>query len=1058
MKKASVLLAVLCAAGPVLFGFQVASTKGSIEGQMVDAKTNAPVKRAAVTLQGYPMRGTRPGQPPPENVSLTAETDASGHFAFRDLEAGNYSINGQRQGYVVAPYQGYPSVSVILGKGQLLKDLTVRLTPQAVITGKVLDEDGEVVQSAQVSILRRDELQWNVRRGGGWQNYWGSAQTNDLGEYRIPSLAPGSYVVRAAWRNNMAGPRYPNRPLPSAPESIYVATHYPSEPDLNAAAAVTVEMGAEVRGIDIRLRKAKAVRLRGRVEGVPAGSRTMPWVNLVPRDAARFDPFGNMTSASRSGDNTFEIGGVLPGAYFLTAQLTEPNPAMAAVQPVEVSDKSIDGLVLRLAPSREVHGTVLVEEKTPVDLGTVGVRLTVQPSMTGRYSPPVRITSGQFTLKDVLPVPSSVEVNGLPQTCYVKTIRYGGRPIPPDGVDLTSGEQLEIVVSTRVAELAGTVVDDDGKAAPNSMVALISSDATGWPQQTHTRQGGDFSLSVKPGEYQAIAWEATYMNPLTPEFSKRFVGRTTPLKLVPGSHETTRLTVVSRADLAKFDGSVPPARPLGSISGTVVDAKSGAPVKNATVSLGVHCCRGGSDKSVEADEQGRFSMPGVEPGFYRIIAQRRGYAAPAPGPTEQEDLTIVGDGQQLTNVVVKADPQAVIAGRIVDEYGEPLAYARVAALRRLDNREARPWAPGGNVQTDDRGEYRIANLPPGNYVVRAIYRSRNQRPDIEQALPEQPEMVYRVQFYPEAEEPESARLVKVTTGAEVPGIDMKLQRVPVFRVRGKLIGEEGGGQSVLQLVPKKARAGLPPILQPVVRGPEGAFEFWAVRSGSYYLVARNSANSRFAVQPVEVGGKHIDGLTVELTGGREVHGAFKIENGRGQVYFNLIPTIASLRSITQNVMDGDTTFTLTNVAPIPYTIGESLQPEYYWKSIVHGGRPVTDRIIDFGTAGLLEITVGVGAARVDGTVLDLQGKAIPYAAVALVPVSGAVAVRTGTADAEGKFYFGSLAPGDYRPVAWMTVPPGRIEDADFVRKSASSSTPFSVEARDRKTVRVTAQE
>ncbi len=1073
MKNASVLLVCLCAAVPAVFG-QVAPAKGSIEGQVVDSKTNAPIKKASVNLQGG-MTFARPGQPPSQNGPLTAETDAKGNFIFHDLEAGNYQIHAQHQGYVTLPYQGYPNASVVIGLGQDLKGVIVKLTPQAVVTGKVLDEDGEAVQGAQVALLRRDE----PRRGGigGWSTP-GMTQTNDLGEYRVAGVTPGSYLVRATWRNNMGMTYYPDRPAPSEPELTYIPTLYPSAPDASTATSVTVDIGAEVNGIDIRLRKAKTVRIRGRLEGMPASSsgngggfngRMMPWVNLVPRDATRFDRYGNMTPTMQPGDGTFEITGVLPGAYFLTAQLAEPSsgPAMAAVKPIDVSDKSIEGVVLHLDAARDVQGSVIVEEKTPVDLGNARVRLTMQVSAQGRSQQPVRIAGREFTLKDVLPVPASVNVDGLPQTCYVKEVRYGGRPVPPEGADLTSGEQLEIVLSTAVAELAGTVVDADGKAAPDSVVTLISGDATGWPQQTHTSRGGDFAFSVKPGEYQAIAWEAIDMNLLAPDFLKPFAARATPVKLTAGSHEIAKLTVVSLADTQKQLGLVPPTKPLGGIAGTVVDSKSGAPVKYASVTLrhtgGVYYYgfvqpsrAFDNPYNAETDDRGRFSISNVEPGVYRINTQAPGYAASRPDPNGTEDLSIVGDGQQLTGVMVKISPQAVITGKIVDENGEPLVHASVSVYRTADNLGAWRWRYVAGNSTDDRGEYRIANLQPGSYVVRAFYRNRGGS-SFEQALPEQPDMTYRAQFYPDAAEVETAKPVNVASGAEVSGIDMKMQRAPTVRVRGKVTGEEPGGRYTLQLVPKKASDGFPLDEPSAIRGPEGAFEFSGVRPGSYYVIARGLPGSRFAAQSIEVGEKHIDGLTVDLASHREIRAAFKMEGGRGSVYFSLAPTIAGLPQINQNVMDGDTTFTLTDVAPITYTLGDNLQPDYYWKSILHGGQPITGRTIDFGTPGLLEITVSSGAARLNGAVVDLQGKPVPNAVVALAPAGGAsAAVRTGTADAQGKFYFASLAPGDYRLAAWTAAPLGRIEDADFVRTSAGNSAPLSLAARDRKTVQVTA--
>ncbi|MGO9231604.1 MAG: carboxypeptidase regulatory-like domain-containing protein [Bryobacteraceae bacterium] len=1073
MKNALFLLVYLWTAGPTLFG-QAAPAKGSIEGQVVDAKTNAPIKKAAITMQGW-MPFFRPGQPLPENAHLTTETDAKGSFIFRDLDAANYQISVQRAGYVTMPYQGFPNAAVVLGRGQNLRSVTVKLIPQAVIAGKVLDEDGEAVQGAQVTVLRRDESR---RMGGGW-NTAGFAQTDDLGEYRIASIAPGNYLVRATWRNNMRAPYYPDRPLPSAPELAYIPTHHPSAPDANTATAVKVEMGAEVRGIDIRLRKAKTVSIRGHMEGLPSGGNgsggfnraIMPWVALFPRGTGRFDSSGNMMSAMQSGDGNFEIGGVLPGSYLLISQWNDPNAiqAMAAVKPIEVSDKPIDGIVLRLEIARDVQGTVTVEEKTPLDLGNARVRLTWQAPTQGRFPEPARIAGREFTLKDVSPVPASVEVDGLPTNCYVKGIRYGGRPVPVEGVALTTGEQLEVILSTAMAELAGTVVDANGKTVPSAVVTLVSDDTSGWPQQSRARAGGDFAMSVKPGEYQAIASEEMDMNLLTPELLRHFAGKTTTIKLAPGSHEITKLTLVSLAETRQYAGIVlPQVQPLGSVAGTVVDSKSGAAVKNSTVSLvnrggsfGGGFLRSypaaGSPSTAETDERGRFSISNVEPGFYRITAQARGHVSPAPGFTNAEDLTVVGDGQQLTDVVVKIEPQAVITGKIVDEDGEPLAHARVSALRNMENGEARQWRVQGGSDTDDRGEYRVANLGPGSYLVRATYRSRGLGPVFDQALPERPDMTYRVQFYPDAAEAESAKLVNVATGAEVAGIDMKMQRVPTVRVRGKLTGEEPGIKAALRLVMKKEHGGFPVQERTAIRGPEGAFEFSGVRPGSYYLVARDSSNSRFAVQSIEVGEKHIAGLTVDLAGRREIRATVKLENARGPIYFSLVPTIAGLPQVSQNVMDGDTTLTLSNVAPIPYRIGDNLGPDYYWKSIVQGGQPITGRTIDFGTEGLLEITVSSGAARVDGSVVDPHGKPVPNAPVALAPAGGtSTAVRTGTADAQGRFYIGSVAPGDYRVAAWAAIPPGQIEDAEFVRSSAGNSTLLSVAARDRKTVQVTA--
>ena len=1066
MKNAPFLLMCLLAAA-TMSRLPAESPKGSIEGKVVDAKTNAPVKKAAVTMQGGMLFRTV-GQTPSQTLPFTALTDAEGNFAFHDVEAGSYQIQVQHQAYPSLPGQSFRALSVFLGRGQTLKGVTVKLTPQAVIAGRVLDEDGAPVQGAQVSVLRRDES----RRGGGLWASAGWAQTDDIGEYRVARLAAGSYLVRATWRENGPTMYYRNQPLPSGPESAYVPTHYPSATNADAAKVVTVEMGAEVRGIDIRLQKARTVRLRGHVEGMPAVTdgtgRTMPWITLIPRSGTRFDFSSGSTPATMSFDGTFEIRGVVPGAYLLVAQ-SQPNtmPAVAAAQPIEVSDKPIEGIVLRLSATRDVEGTVTFAEKTPVALGNASVRFSVQASWQGRNQQAAHIADRQFALKDVPPLPATVEVNNLPQTCYVKEVRYGGRPVPPQGVVLTTGEQLEIVVSTAMAELAGMVTDAGGKAVRGSVVTLMAEDAGAWPRQTNTQSGGTFTFHVKPGEYQAVAWEAMDMNLLTPEFLKRFPGRTTPVKLAPGTNEIVKLTMVSLEDIRKLGGVSEPERPLGGIAGTVVDAKSGAPVKGASVTyssrtggyaFGLRRMRPpDSLPEVETDEQGRFSIADLEPGAYRLSAKCRGCAVSGPQTENPEDYTVVGDGQQIRGVLLKMEPQAVITGKILGDDGEPLMHASITAYHKIERREGPPWRMASGAQTDDRGEFRIAGLEPGSYLLRAVYRSRHARPAISEAFPDAPDMTYAPQFYPDAADTTTAKPVKVAAGAEVAGIDMKLHREATVRVRGTLTGEEPGGRYAPRLVPRKPGSAFPADEPIAIRGPEGAFEFYGIRPGSYYLVAGNFQSPSFAVQPIEIAGKHIDGVTVNLVSHHEVSVTLKFENGIPPVFLSLVPSINALPRIYQNVMPGDTTVTLPNVAPIPYTLGDNLQPDYYWKSITYGGQPVVNRTIDFGAPGPLEITVSSGAAQVEGSVVDAQDKPVSLAAIALAPMSGSsAAVRTGTSDAQGKFYFASLAPGDYRVVAWAGAPPDKIDDLEFVRNFSGTYAPLSVVAHDRRTIRVTA--
>src|SRR6266699_938074 len=67
-----------------------ATGKASIEGSVLDAITHEPVKKATVALNG--------------RMGLFAVTDASGHFAFRQLPAGQYNLFANSEKY--PPLQG----------------------------------------------------------------------------------------------------------------------------------------------------------------------------------------------------------------------------------------------------------------------------------------------------------------------------------------------------------------------------------------------------------------------------------------------------------------------------------------------------------------------------------------------------------------------------------------------------------------------------------------------------------------------------------------------------------------------------------------------------------------------------------------------------------------------------------------------------------------------------------------------------------------------------------------------------------------------------------------
>jgi hypothetical protein len=117
---------------------------------------------------------------------------------------------------------------------------------------------------------------------------------------------------------------------------------------------------------------------------------------------------------------------------------------------------------------------------------------------------------------------------------------------------------------------------------------------------------------------------------------------------------------------------------------------------------------------------GRFVFESVAPGTYTFHAVRSGYAPlqnVGSGPPQTMQLAA---GQSIDSVELRLQKGSVIAGRVFGPSGEPLTDARVMAMRRVQTAGAPGrFLPGSLGQTNDLGEFRIAGLGAGEYIVAA---------------------------------------------------------------------------------------------------------------------------------------------------------------------------------------------------------------------------------------------------------------------------------------------------------------------------------------------------
>jgi hypothetical protein len=498
--------------------------KGSIEGAVLVETTKEPVRRAQVML--YPRRASSGptltmGQP----QSISATTDAEGKFTIAGLEPGDYFVNVRKQGFTVARRSTFASSTQIkVGAGEAVKGLRYSLLPQAVIAGRVLDDEGEPVQGAAVQALARQAIRGKKR----WLANAQGVQTNDRGEFRLANLEPGKLIIQVSASYQPIVAQEPAQPGQQA--MGYAETYYPGVTETSRATQVEVAAGAELTGYDVQLKKVPVYRIRGKVLAEDGSPGKEFFVSLSPRE----EPGGGMGMAgmgrafrsfTRKEDGSFELGGVPRGAYQVVVNVTNrANPAerQFATAPVDVSDKDVDELTVRMSPPIALTGTILLEGTLPAGtketLGNVSIQLTPADGgmlmFAGGMMPGRPKDDGTFSIQVSGPGKYRFSVYGsVGQGTYLASIRVGGEEYVAKEIDLSGGAPgaVKVVFRTDGGRVSGTVERSEDQSKGPAMAVLMPKDhalRTGpaGRKMVPVDQNGGFEIAdIRPGEYLALA-------------------------------------------------------------------------------------------------------------------------------------------------------------------------------------------------------------------------------------------------------------------------------------------------------------------------------------------------------------------------------------------------------------------------------------------------------------------------------------------------------------------------------------------------------------------------
>lgn len=503
------------------------------------------------------------------------------------------------------------------------------------------------------------------------------------------------------------------------------------------------------------------------------------------------------------------------------------------------------------------------------------------------------------------------------------------------------------------------------------------------------------------------------------------------------------------------------------VEGRVVTV-SGEAVAKAEVTLA-----GGPANIAAAstDNDGKFVFAEVPSGRYtRLTAQKAGFVTQLYGARTNlafGTVLTVTPGTDVKDLIIRMLPQGVISGHISDPDGDPAAGALVAVNFNTYAQGHRQLSPDFyTVAANDHGDFRIANVPPGHYYLKAEPR---RVPTTSQSR-EPAQTADVTTYYPDALDETGARALDLTGGGELRGIDIKLRRERVYSVRGKVVDRAANsarGNVSLTLSKVDGKGGLPFFFR---ARADGTFEFFNLSPASY--VIQSLPGEETVRMEVTITGASLDGLELPVSSGYDIAGTVDSEDGDLKA---LIPAAAltgpslsmkravaagtpppfsiSLVSPVANSMafaaaiKPDGTFRFPPLPAGSYFLNITGVPEgSYVKSAKLGDRDLIHARLNLspGDGGTLAVVLSSKAADLSGTA-GASGAIVTVWPKVPEPASVSGGVKQAYADQTGAFKIMGLAPGEYYVAAWDELEPGLWQGGEFLGRFNADAVFIKVE-------------
>jgi protocatechuate 3,4-dioxygenase beta subunit len=481
------------------------------------------------------------------------------------------------------------------------------------------------------------------------------------------------------------------------------------------------------------------------------------------------------------------------------------------------------------------------------------------------------------------------------------------------------------------------------------------------------------------------------------------------------------------------------------VRGKVLASDTGAPVMRAQITLRRNGS-GSSAYSTSTDSSGQYEILNIDPGNYTAAASKSGFL----NASLRRGAIVLTNGQEVKDADFLMLRSGAITGTIVDDHDEPIPNVNVQAMMKTYySGRMQLQARGVSMPTDDRGHYRIHDLPVGRYYVQATKRNGAD-----------PSVHYATVLYPGVSRIADAQALKLTGGEEVSSIRLQMHESAVFQVSGRVMdlttGQPAAGAFV-NIGPEDYTAGGSAVN--TTAGPDGTFRLTEVTPGSYRLASNmrtaNAAQNITAVRIVQVSDRDISNLTITLGPGATIKGRVTAVGADA-------PSVVRVQLLGRS-SNGSTTggqmattrpdgsFEIPNVQSGNYEATAFAQAfnnpsgmgqAYFFTSAVNvGNQDVTDSgftVPEEASSLEVNITLDARSGGITGTTFDADNNPLPNATIALVSADPKKRdsmryFNRSRSDAKGSFHINAIIPGDYLMVLWPGEgDPGMMADPDVM--------------------------